>query len=117
MPPKSSIVVLYKTFQGNDGNFDTDYYVCQHMRLVEKAWECAGIEGWQVLKFPEVGGVKPAYHVSAVVTFDSPEGATKALTMADTEKVFEDVPNFTNLQPLLMSGEVYGAWTRGPSRA
>jgi uncharacterized protein (TIGR02118 family) len=117
MPSKSSIIVLYKTSEANDGKFDIDYYVSRHMTLAEKAWECAGIEGWQALKFPEVGGVKPAYHASAVVTFDSPEGATKALRVAATEEVFGDVPNFTNLQPLLMSGEVHGAWARGTSRA
>jgi uncharacterized protein (TIGR02118 family) len=117
MPSKSSIIVLYKTSERDDGSFNVDYYVSQHMRLVEKAWECAGIEGWQVLKFSEVEGVKPAYYASAVVTFESLEGATKALRAPDTEKVFGDVPNFTNLQPLLMSGEVHGTWTREISGA
>jgi uncharacterized protein (TIGR02118 family) len=83
------------------------------MRLAERAWRTCGIEGWQVIKFSTGGEVKPIYLAAAVVTFSSPQGANEAIQAECTKQVFEDVPNFTNLKPILMLGDVHGSWTKG----
>jgi uncharacterized protein (TIGR02118 family) len=113
MSSRSNITVLYATSEDGNGRFDVDYYVSQHMALVEKAWEKVSIQSWQVVKFaPFLNGAATPYHAAAIVTFDSRDGANNALAAEATKEVFGDVPNFSNLKPLLMVGDLQGAWVR-----
>jgi uncharacterized protein (TIGR02118 family) len=111
MSSQSNITVLYQSSRDGNGSFNIEYYVQKHMKLVEKAWQAVGIQAWQVIKFANqpVGSPQP-YCAAAIVTFDSCDGAERALQAEETREVFGDVPNFTNLTPLLMTGGVYGSW-------
>jgi uncharacterized protein (TIGR02118 family) len=109
MAAKSNITVLYENLAAPDENFDFDYYILKHMSLVEKAWKPAGIEAWQVIRFEKtIDGATPPYLAMAVVTFNGQDGANLALTLKETPEVVGDVPNFTNLKPILMLGDVAG---------
>jgi uncharacterized protein (TIGR02118 family) len=111
MSSQSNITVLYHSSQNGNGSFDIEYYVEKHMKLVEKAWQAVGIQAWQVIKFAgQPAGSPPPYFAAAIVTFDSCDGAERALGVEETKEVFGDVPNFTNLTPLLMTGDVSGSW-------
>lgn len=113
MSSQSNITVLYPTPQDGNSDFNIEYYIGKHMELVEKAWQAVGIQAWQVIKFTGVLDGSPApYCVAAIVTFDSLDGARKAIAAEQSVEVIGDVPNFTNLKPLLMLGEIPGSWAR-----
>lgn len=111
MSPKSNITVLYANSEDDNRRFDVDYYVSKHMALVEKAWKAVGIQSWQVVKFTSLlNGAASPYYALAIVTFNSPDGANNALAAEGTKDVFGDVPNFSNLKPLLIMGDIQGSW-------
>lgn len=113
---QSNITVLYQSCPDGNGNFNIEYYVEKHMKLVEKAWKAVGIQAWQVIKFAgQPAGSPQPYCAAAIVTFDSRDGAERALQAEETKEVFGDVPNFTNLKPLLMTGDVSGSWVTSSS--
>ncbi|CAI6092560.1 unnamed protein product [Clonostachys chloroleuca] len=109
MSLKSTITVLYERLSDGEGRFDVSYYVNIHMSIVMDKWKAFNIEDWQVVEYTSAFlDVAAPYVASAVVTFGSADGASKALSAAETKDVFGDVPNFTNLKPLLMLGKVAG---------
>lgn len=113
---QSNITVLYQNSLDGNGSFNIEYYVDKHMRLVEKAWKAVGIQAWQVIKFVgQPDGSPRTYCAAAIVTFDSCDGAKRALQAEETKKIFGDVPNFTNLKPLLMTGDICGSWATSSS--
>lgn len=112
-PTKSVITVLYETAIENEGRFDVEHYVSGHIALAAKAWESAGVEKFQIVKFTSALGLTTSpYHIAAIVTFDSQQGAQKALAEEATKDVFADGATLTNLRPLLLLGDVCGIWAR-----
>lgn len=83
------------------------------MALVEKVWKAVGIQSWQVVKFaPSLDGALSPYYAAAFVTSHSRNGASDALVAEGAQELFGDAPNFTNLKPILMIGDVEGSWVR-----
>ncbi|KAL7788331.1 hypothetical protein V8C37DRAFT_388202 [Trichoderma ceciliae] len=101
----SNVTVLYN--QPAEGEyFDMEYYINTHMPIVNKHWTPLGLKGWQVIKFspeaPFYGGV--------LLTWGKADDSAKVLVAAESKPVFDDVPNFTNMKPILMSSSIESSW-------
>lgn len=87
--------------------FDMDYYINKHMPLTAETFGPFGFQGWQVIKpSPGTDGSAPKYHAIALMTFDKAENFGKAVTSPSMAKVGADVPNYTNVQPEGVAGDV-----------
>ncbi|KAK4964485.1 hypothetical protein LTR66_000088 [Elasticomyces elasticus] len=98
--PAGTVTVLYPS----DTKFDMDYYVNKHMSLVQSIWGPAGLKSWKVLKF----GKDDQFSVQATLEWDSPEAFQKAVAGPKTGEVMDDIKNFSDKNPVIMSGEVTG---------
>ncbi|KAM0325733.1 hypothetical protein ACHAQA_007033 [Verticillium albo-atrum] len=108
----STLTVLYPPLQAEGDKFDMDYYLSTHMKIARDAWLSLGLTGYQIINFTSgAGGAAAPYSVAAVLTFDSADGAKKIGTAPDTKNVLADVPNFTNVQPSLIFGDVREQWS------
>lgn len=101
----SNMTVLYNQ-PGEGEHFDLEYYINIHMPLANKHLTPLGLKSWQVIKFPAgspfFGGV--------VMTWEKPDDAKKLIESPDAKPVLDDVPNFTNLKPLLLPGSIEATW-------
>lgn len=80
-------------------------YLKTHMPLVEDTWKTKGLQHWQVVQIgPQADGSKSPYQVQALLTFES-LAAFQAAGEQDGPKIFGDIPNFTDTQPLLLAGD------------
>lgn len=78
------------------------------MPLVENTWSSKGLQKWTVVQIgPQADGSKSPYQIQAILFFDS-EDAFKAAADADGEKIFGDIPNFTDTQPTIIGGAIVG---------
>ncbi|KAL7809364.1 hypothetical protein V8C44DRAFT_334281 [Trichoderma aethiopicum] len=103
----SILTVLYN--QPKEGEFfDMDYYVNKHMPIANENWTPLGLKSWQVIKY----GPDAPFYGGVLLHFENAEAATKALTASESQPVFADVPNFTNMKPILLPANVEGSWER-----
>jgi uncharacterized protein (TIGR02118 family) len=100
--------VLYP--QTDDSKFDMDYYLKTHMPLVKSKWSSFGLKGYTVTQAqPGPDGAPPQYSVCAVLHWDSANDVGKALGDQSTAgEIMGDIPNFSNKQPVFVSGDVVG---------
>ena len=98
------VSVLY---QNSDGNrFDKAYYLNKHIPMVRQKLGAAckrtevdeGMAGVQP-------GSKPAFVAAAHFLFDSVEGFQQAFG-PHAEAIMADIPNYTNIQPIIQVNEV-----------
>ncbi|PTB65012.1 hypothetical protein BBK36DRAFT_1169796 [Trichoderma citrinoviride] len=103
----SVLTVLYN--QPKEGEFfDMDYYVNKHMPIANEKWTPLGLKSWQVIKY----GPDAPFYGGVILNFEKPEAAANVLTATESQPVFDDVPNFTNLKPILLPANVEGSWER-----
>ncbi|UKZ78832.1 hypothetical protein TrVFT333_006578 [Trichoderma virens FT-333] len=103
----SNVTVLYN--QPAEGEyFNMDYYISTHMPLVNKQWGPLGLKSWQVIKF----GPDAAFYGGVLMTWEKPEDAVNIMTAEVSKPVFEDVPNFTNLKPILLPSSILSSWEK-----
>ncbi|HWE51176.1 MAG TPA: EthD family reductase [Bryobacteraceae bacterium] len=98
------VSVMYPNTEGC--TFDMDYYRDTHMPLVRKliGSELKGLRAEKGLGGPAPGA--PAQYVAmGHLMFDSVESAGKAL-QAHAPVLMSDIPNFTNVQPMIQLSEV-----------
>ncbi|WP_165361350.1 EthD family reductase [Lichenibacterium ramalinae] len=100
----ANVTVLYPNTPG--ARFDMDYYLAHHMPMVMQRFGAHGMTGWRVVRFEGKPEQTP-HGVMATLDFGSTEGIAAALA-AEGGPVLADVPNFTDLRPTLMTGEVVG---------
>lgn len=99
--------ILYP--KGAGPTFDMKYYLATHMPLVADSWKPYGLKSWTIVQFgPGPDGAEPEYCVQATLEWDSPESFQKALGGPEKDKVFGDIPNFSNAGPVLLGGQVTG---------
>ncbi len=100
----ASLQVIYGI--GDDTHFDYDYYVATHMPLV--AEHMGKFMASQVVTKGLAGGpdVPPQSYAVATFTFADTDALNGALGAAGP--VLADLPNFTNVQPQMLIGEVIG---------
>jgi uncharacterized protein (TIGR02118 family) len=94
-----AITILYP--RTDESTFDMDYYTSSHMPLLA---ECLGdaCQGWGAAN---IASGKYAAMGWAVVTDQDSFNATMA---EHGGKIMGDVPNYTNVQPELLVGEIAG---------
>ncbi|KAL3465585.1 hypothetical protein BJX64DRAFT_285193 [Aspergillus heterothallicus] len=109
--PLITTTVLYPN--GVDAHLNIEYYVKQHLPLAERIWAPLGMRTWAVTSFmPGPDGSPPPYLVETVSEWTSVEAAKEAMECEAGKKVLQDVPNFTNVKPVAVFGEVIGRWSR-----
>ncbi len=101
------MAIVSVMYPGTSGSkFDMDYYLHKHMPMVAETWTPAGLHGYYVLKGqPGADGGPPAYQVIVNLDFSSAE-AFQAAVAESGAKVMGDVPNFTDLQPVIQVSDL-----------
>lgn len=97
------MTVLYPNTE--DVRFDWDYYQQQHMPLIDEKW------GRHVVRSETSRGVAglpkgdPAFVAAAVIYFEDNDALQAAMRSGGMD-VPNDIPNFTNVQPIMQIDEV-----------
>ena len=89
--------------------FDLKYYLDTHMPLVQRLWGPYGLRKWEVLELNKDSG----YSIQAVLTYDSREDADKAWNSEIAKQIIDDIPNFSNEQPIKIVGTSVGKAATG----
>lgn len=99
-----SLQVIYPVADGT--TFDFDYYSTTHMQLVGEHMG-PHIKSTVVTKGLAGGPDVPAgFHAIATIVFADQDAMNAA--MKASAPVMADIPNFTNIQPSVLIGEVIG---------
>ncbi|KAI1811986.1 hypothetical protein GGS20DRAFT_560254 [Poronia punctata] len=98
------VVVVYPA----EAKFDMEYYLSSHMPLVQKSWAPQGLRGWKVAQYSSPDS---PYSVQAWLEWESKEHSEKGFASAEAKEVFGDIPNFTDKQPVVASGELAASAT------
>lgn len=102
-----TITVLYPNTRGS--RFDLDYYLKTHIPLVEKNWGGKGLTSTKLLKgagTPDPNTPAP-YQVIAILAFES-LAAFQAAAKQTGATVVGDIPNFTDVTPIIQINEDLG---------
>ena len=94
--PMIKVSVYYPSSEGS--TFDHDYYRTTHVPLAAKAWNPTST----VID----KGVNGPYVAAVHMTFDSMEAMGAALGSPLTAEVQADVPNYTNIVPVMQISEI-----------
>ena len=101
------VSVLYPK-SGAGGRFDRDYYLQTHIPLVKERWTGMGLENVQLLRaLGTPDGSESPYQVVALLSFRSIEDF-QAAAAAHAPEIFADIPNFTDVQPVVQINETFG---------
>tara|TARA_B100000768_G_C11152135_1_gene320768 strand:+ start:436 stop:744 length:309 start_codon:yes stop_codon:yes gene_type:complete len=97
-----SLQVLYPITK--ETNFNYEYYFEKHMKLVKDTFG-DHLDSTLVTKGIASGPNKPAvYYAIATMIFKNQSAMDLALSRASV--VMEDIPNYTNTDPVMLIGEV-----------
>ena len=97
------VAVLYPNSQG--ATFDVEYYKTRHMKLVEERLEPLGLVSWEVdAGVAGMGDTPPPFACIGYITFQSVQAFLDAFAQAGEELV-ADIPNYTNIEPLIQISE------------
>lgn len=88
--------VFYPSGEGS--TFDHAYYRDHHVPLAVKTW---GLSGAEIDR-----GVDGPYVAAVHFRFDSPEALAGAMGNPGTADVLADVPNYTNIAPVMQTSEI-----------
>ncbi|WP_299353637.1 EthD family reductase [uncultured Shimia sp.] len=101
----ATLQVIYPVAEGT--TFDFDYYGSTHMALVGE--HMGDHIASTVVTKGLAGGpdVPPPFHVIATIVFK--DQAAMGAAMKASGPVMADVPNFTNIQPTVLIGELIGS--------
>jgi uncharacterized protein (TIGR02118 family) len=98
-----SVIVLYPNVPGS--RFDMDYYLGPHLKLVRDRLEPMGMRSMTIITEaaldPAAG--PQAYRLMADLRFDDMDATRKALT-AHGPETQADIPNFTDVPPVILIG-------------
>ena len=102
-----TVTVTYPSREG--ATFDFDYYQAKHLPLVAARWSDAGLTGAQALRgVGAADGGPPPFLAIALISFDTAESMRAAMTGPHIAEIAGDIPNFTNVQPLIQINERIG---------
>jgi len=90
---------------GSGSSFNQDYYLQKHVPLVKERWASMGLEDVRIVR--GVGtpdGSSPPYQIIGLLTFRSMEDFQNAAA-AHVQEIMGDIPNFTNVQPVIQISE------------
>ncbi|CAO2657069.1 Nn.00g058720.m01.CDS01 [Neocucurbitaria sp. VM-36] len=100
----AQVIVAYPREEG--WTFNKEHYLSTHMSLVKKYWGKHGLKSFTVT---ELNGDGP-YTYIAVLEFESLEAFGAASADPNTKEVMADIPNFSNVQPVLLNGGIIGSF-------
>jgi uncharacterized protein (TIGR02118 family) len=103
-----SVLVVYV---GNPGTrFDLAYYTLRHLPLVRRLLEPMGMRSLTFVNdsTPDSTGASQAFRLVAELRFDDREATTRALGAHGAETQ-ADIPNFTDVAPIVLIGELTSA--------
>jgi uncharacterized protein (TIGR02118 family) len=86
--------------RGEGTTFDSDYWLSTHMPLCSE--KLPGLVRWEA----DLGMPDAPHHAAAHLFFESAEELGAALSSPTAGDVFADVPNYTNIAPVLSIHEV-----------
>jgi uncharacterized protein (TIGR02118 family) len=93
------VSVLYPKTE--DSHFDHEYYMQKHIPLATVRFTEIGLEKTELIRgVASADGAKPAYELIGLLYFSSEEAVRAALETHGAE-ILGDIPNFTNVQPLI----------------
>jgi len=98
------VSVIYSIQENADFNFE--YYLNQHMPLVEKLYSEFGLKSWQVDEGKSLSSKHPAPTVAAAYMFFDSIDSVKAAFKNKGAEVMEDTKNFTNIEPSVTISEI-----------
>lgn len=100
------MIIVSVTYPATAGStFDLDYYRTKHMPLVRERWGAAGLSDARLLLGTGApGGGAAAYHMVALLSFDSPEAFGQAAKLHGKE-IMGDIANFTDAKPVVQFNE------------
>ena len=91
------MTTMYVTYPGDgDTRFDRDYYVGTHLPLVAEVWSPHGLESIAAF-FPAGDGAGTI--AVAICEFRDEASIGAALGSQETERVMDDIKNFTDVEP------------------
>jgi uncharacterized protein (TIGR02118 family) len=91
---------------GADTRFDHDYYLATHIPLLKERWTSLGLEKLQIARAVATpDGSPPRYLLIALLTFRS-AADFQAAAAAHGPEIFADIPNFSNVQPMIQINDV-----------
>ena len=100
------IRVMYTAVPGS--RFDETYYVQKHIPLEQERWTAMGLEHVVLMRGAATSvGSTPLYRVIAMLSFSSIEAFGKAAGAHGAE-IFGDIPNFTDVTPVVQINEPLG---------
>jgi uncharacterized protein (TIGR02118 family) len=101
-----SVTVLYPNQAGS--KFDLDYYVHRHLPLVRDRLKPMGMRSltYTVERAMDPAAPPQPYRLSAELRFDDMDSASRAL-QAHGAETQADIPNFTDVSPVILIGEVH----------
>jgi hypothetical protein len=82
--------------------FDLNYYLKNHMTLVQKRWAQYGLQDWEVVKLDPAGGNQ----IKCILRFKDEAGRAKA--SGDSDDIVGDIPNYTDTKPVINQGVSVG---------
>ncbi|UYV35885.1 EthD family reductase [Rhodobacteraceae bacterium D3-12] len=99
-----TLQVIYPFTEGT--SFDMDYYLTTHMQIVQdhmgqhikESFVTKGISGGP--------NTPPPYHAIATIVFPDQEAMNAAV--AGSGALLKDIPNFTDVRPKTLIGELVG---------
>lgn len=76
------------------------------MALVDRIWGKHGITSWSIHKYTTaLDGSPSKYLIATTIEWKSPEVVQAAMKDPESSKIFEDISNFTNKQPITLAGD------------
>jgi uncharacterized protein (TIGR02118 family) len=99
------VIVSYPNKPG--ARFDEEYYLGKHMPMVQEKLGTHGMKSWTVDKGLGglVPGSAPEYAVQAHLLFENMEGLQAGMA-AEAAAILADIPNYTDLQPVIQINQV-----------
>jgi uncharacterized protein (TIGR02118 family) len=96
-----SVIVLYPNEPGS--RFDIDYYTNRHLKLVRERLEPVGMRSltFAIEAATDLVSAPQAFRLVAELRFDDMEATRRALTAHGAETQ-ADIPNFTNITPVIL---------------
>ena len=99
-----SLMVLYPNEPGS--RFDIDYYVNRHLKLVRDRLEPLGMRSLTFMTeaATDLAAAPQTFRLVADLRFDDMEATRRALAAHGAETQ-ADIPNFTDVTPVILIGE------------
>lgn len=90
-----------------DGFFDHDYYVNKHAPVVHELLDPLGLVSFEVSRGSEsMNGDEAPYTCVVTCTFESREAMDNGFSGERKDRLLNDIPNFTDVEPIIQVSEV-----------